>query len=232
MKEESINQQTYSTPKALEVYTTSYLWPYERVMFDAYLKPGMKALDVGCGAGRLAPFWIEREVQVIGIDMVEQFIRQAKSLYPHLDFQVMNAAELKLPNAAFDFVFFSNQGIDYTERHQAVLAEAYRVLKPGGFFVYSAHNSLSLPRTRRAWRKFFRDWRAWRVGYHFRIEHHPNGDLHVAHNNIWSEQRLIKAAGFTVVEILSNNRRFPRWPKIFTGIFTRWPMYVCRKPEK
>ena len=229
MREELINRTTYSTSKALEIYSVSYLWPYEVVLLDSYLKAGMKVLDIGCGTGRSTRFIAERGGQVVGIDMVEAFINKGKELYPDLDLRVMNATRLDFPDQSFDLVLFSNQGIDYTDRREVVIQEACRVLRSHGIFAYSAHNSLSWPRTRKAWRNFFLNFRSWRFGYHFRVEHHPNGDLHVAHNNVWAEIRLLQRVGFRVIEILSNHSRFSSWPKLLVGLFTRWPLYVCRK---
>lgn len=229
MRQEAINKLTYSTNKALEVYTTSYLWPYERVLFSDYVRPGMIVLDVGCGVGRLTKYWWEHKVNFIGIDMVRQFIDRAREIYPSADFQVMNAASLEFADASFDLVFFSNQGIDYTERRLEVMREAHRALKPGGWWIFSSHNSLALPRTRKGWANLFENFSVWRWGYHLRVEHHQNGDLYVAYNNLWAETRLIEQAGFEVVEVLSNSQRWPRWPRFITAFTTRWPMYVCRK---
>ncbi len=227
--QEAVNQKTYSTPKALEIYSASYLWPYEEILFESYFKQGMSVLDIGCGTGRSTNFLKERGLKVVGVDMVETFINQGKTMYPSLDLRVMNAVSLSFPDQSFDIVFFSNQGIDYTDRRDEVITEARRVLKDGGIFAYSSHNSLTLPRTRKAWRNFIRNLGSWRAGYHFRIEHHPNGDLHVAHTNIWSEEKRLRRLGFKVIEILCNHARYPRWPKVLSGLFTRWPMYVCRK---
>jgi SAM-dependent methyltransferase len=188
----------------------------------------MYVLDVGCGTGRSTHFIAERGVRVVGIDMVEQFIEEGKKLYPHLDLRVMNATKLDFPDASFDMVFFSNQGIDYSDRRFDILKEMHRVAKPGATFAYSAHNSLYLPRTVKGWKNLLKNAGRLRLGYHFRVEHHKNGDLYVAHTNVWSETRLLRKAGFEVIEILSNSARFPRLPRILAGLFTRWPMYVCR----
>lgn len=229
MRPEEINKTTYSTPKALEIYTTSYLWPYEEFLFDKYVKPGMKIIDIGCGTGRSTHFLKERGAHVVGVDMVEDFIKKGQEMYPSLDLRVMNATSLDFPDNHFDFVFFSNQGIDYSDRREEILKEAYRVTKSGAIFVYSSHNSLAFPRTRKAWVNFIKNLPNWRPGYHFRVEHHHNGDLYVAHVNIWSESKVLRNIGFSVIDILSNNYKFPRWPKLLTGFFTRWPMFVCRK---
>ncbi|OHA58429.1 MAG: hypothetical protein A2571_01465 [Candidatus Vogelbacteria bacterium RIFOXYD1_FULL_44_32] len=230
MPEEAINKTTYSTAKSVEIYSQLYLWPYEKVLFDRYITPGLSVLDVGCGTGRSTYFLNQRGVTVIGIDMVEAFINHGHELYPELDLRLMNATKLEFPDNSFDIVFFSNQGIDYTDRRLDVLREVYRVTKPGGVFAYSSHNSLYLPRTKKGWVNFGRNLRYFRLGYHFRIEHHPNGDLHVAHNNIWNEAKTLRQLGFKVIEILSNSQRFSSLPKLITGLFTRWPLFVCRKP--
>lgn len=229
MKPEEINKKTYSTPKALEIYTKSYLWPYEEFLFDKYIKFGMKILDIGCGTGRSTHFLVERGAQVIGIDMVESFINKGREMYPGLDLRVMNATKLEFLDNHFDFVFFSNQGIDYSDRRKEILEEAYRVTKSGGLFAYSSHNSVAFPRTKKSWKNFIKNLPNWRWGYHFRVEQHPNGDLYVAHVNVWSESRALRKVGFKVIDILSNNGKHPHWPKILTGLFTRWPMFVCRK---
>ncbi len=230
MSQESINKQTYSTQKALEVYSTSYMWPYEQVLFDSYVKPGMRVLDVGCGTGRSTSFLAKRGADVVGIDMVDLFIEEGKKLYPGLDLRVMNATKLDFPDNFFDFVFFSNQGIDYTEHRTDVHSEAFRVTKPGGLYAFSSHNSLRLPRSIASWKNLLTNIHRWRPGYHVRVEHHENGTLHVAHTNIWSEQALLKSVGFELIEVLDNDAASPRRHPLVTGFLSRWPMYVCRKP--
>jgi SAM-dependent methyltransferase len=230
MEFEKINKNTYSTPEAVKIYSKDYLWPYEKFLFEQYLKPEFRVLDLGCGTGRSTKYLATKCSRVIGVDVSMPFIEQGKTLYPELDLRVMNAAELSFPDDNFDFVFFSNQGIDYSNRRQEIISEAYRVLKPEGIFAYSGHNSLAWPRSWQATKRFIEQLPHWRLGYHVRVEHHPNGDLYVSHNNIWAEEKLLNEVGFQLVEVLVNSYYYPRLPKIIVGLFVRWPMYVCRKP--
>lgn len=228
VKQEEVNRATYSTPKALSIYSKLYIWPYETALFDKYLKPGMRVLDLGCGTGRSTKYIAERGVAVTGVDMVASFIEKGKAMYPELDLRVMNATKLDFPDASFDFVFFSNQGIDYSDEREKIRREAHRVLKPGGIFAYSSHNSITIPRTRRTARDFIKNIPRLRLGYHVRSEFHENGELQIGFNNIWGETRAIESDGFKVLEIWENRPR-PSWPRILVGIFERWPMYIAQK---
>ena len=228
-KFEDVNRTTYSTPEAVEIYSRDYVWPYEKFLFETYIKFEDRILDLGCGTGRSTKYLAEKSKYVIGIDMSSLFIDRGKSLHPELDLRVMNAADLLFPDNYFDFVFFSNQGIDYSDQHGKIIKEANRVLKAGGIFAYSSHNSLFVPRTWKTLQEFIKNISNWTSSYHVRVEHHENGDLYVAHNNIWAEGKMIRQAGFQLIEVLTNSYSHPRLPQIIVGLFARWPMYVCQK---
>jgi ubiquinone/menaquinone biosynthesis C-methylase UbiE len=75
-----------------------------------------------------------------GIDISETFIRHAREAEDDhplgIDYRLASAVDLPLAGASFDFVtaFMSLMDIPETER---VLAEVFRVLRPGGFFQFS-----------------------------------------------------------------------------------------------
>jgi SAM-dependent methyltransferase len=67
-------------------------------------------------------------------------------------------------DASFDFVLFSFNGLDHIDHDGRVeaLQEINRVLAPGGLFLFSAHNLLSVPRLFAfPWRRVGR--RPWRL---------------------------------------------------------------------
>jgi ubiquinone/menaquinone biosynthesis C-methylase UbiE len=101
---------------------------------------GLSGLDIGCGEGHNTRLLANRKARMTGIDIAETFIahaRQAEAQEPlGIDYRVASAVELPFADATFDFAtgFMSFMDIPETDR---VLAEAWRVLKPGGFLQFS-----------------------------------------------------------------------------------------------
>ncbi|MEN1927878.1 class I SAM-dependent methyltransferase [Luteimonas sp. MJ250] len=100
-------------------------------------------LDVGVGGGRTTGYLQGVARTYRALDISENMAAACRALYPDADVSVGDARSLAAyPDGSFDLVLFSFNGIDYidhTDRKQ-VLAAAYRVLRPGGAFVYSSHN--------------------------------------------------------------------------------------------
>ena len=101
---------------------------------------GLFGLDVGCGEGHNTRLLAEHGARVVGVDISETFIRhasEAEQEYPlGIRYEVASAVELPFDGESFDFVtaFMSLMDISETGR---VLAEVFRVLRPGGFFQFS-----------------------------------------------------------------------------------------------
>lgn len=60
-----------------------------------------KVLDLGCGSG-IYTNYLSSSHQVVGVDIQEKFIQQARQKYPSLDFQVASAYELPFNDNKFD----------------------------------------------------------------------------------------------------------------------------------
>jgi SAM-dependent methyltransferase len=112
---------------------------------------GLSLLDLGCGAGRdvyIASQLVGKEGRVVGVDMTTEQLEVAKQHqqwhadkfgYGNVDFKLGNIeklGELGLPDASFD-VIFSNCVINLCADKEAVVREAYRLLKPGGELFFS-----------------------------------------------------------------------------------------------
>lgn len=101
---------------------------------------GLRGLDIGCGEGHNTRLLAQRGARMAAVDIAEVFIEQARAQEKHdplgIDYQVASAVELPFNEHTFDFAagFMSFMDIPETDR---VLAEAYRVLKPGGFLQFS-----------------------------------------------------------------------------------------------
>jgi len=99
------------------------------------LKPGMKVLDLACGAGRHAKVMNELGLNAIGVDLSENSIATAKKMEnPTLNFAVHDMRE-PLPFQDLDVVFnlFTSFGyFNSKSENLMVLNSAYNALKPGG----------------------------------------------------------------------------------------------------
>ena len=102
------------------------------------LEPGMKLLDLGCGPGTITMGLAEAVSpgEVHGIDMEESQIALAQaaaeaSNHTNAIFHVGNALSLPFEDESFDVVH-AHAVIMHIPDTRAALAEARRVLKPGG----------------------------------------------------------------------------------------------------
>jgi ubiquinone/menaquinone biosynthesis C-methylase UbiE len=122
--------------------------------FFAMMPPveGSAGLDIGCGEGHNTRLLAQRGARVTAIDIAPTFIAYAQELEAQeplgIDYRVASAVELPFPNAAFDFAIACMSLMDIAET-DCVLAEAYRVLRPGGFLQFSiAHPCFDTPHRR------------------------------------------------------------------------------------
>jgi len=101
---------------------------------------GLSGLDIGCGSGHNTRLVAHMGAHMTALDGSRVFLRHAAGenagpAYP-IRYLEASAVELPFPAASFDFAtaFMSFMDIPETE---AVIAEAHRVLKPGGFLQFS-----------------------------------------------------------------------------------------------
>ena len=103
------------------------------------LQPGEDVLDLGSGAGTdslVAAQMVGAEGSVTGIDMTPEMIAKARASAEELatgnvEFVESEAERLSFADASFDVVI-SNGVIDLIPDKDAVFAELFRVLRPGG----------------------------------------------------------------------------------------------------
>ena len=98
-------------------------------------KPGQHALDVGCGTGLITHHMAEavgKNGTVVGIDISEGMLAQArKERRPNTTLVSMAAERIVFRDESFDIVTLG-EVLTYLLDPFAALAEARRVLKPGG----------------------------------------------------------------------------------------------------
>jgi SAM-dependent methyltransferase len=113
---------------------------------------GLLGLDIGCGEGHNTRLLAGRGARVRGVDVSRGFIRHARRSEEQerlgIAYQIGSGVKLPYSDTAFDFAtaFMSFMDIPETE---CVVAEAYRVLKPGGFLQFSiTHPCFDTPHRR------------------------------------------------------------------------------------
>tara|TARA_B110001452_G_scaffold177021_1_gene148461 strand:+ start:192 stop:1337 length:1146 start_codon:yes stop_codon:yes gene_type:complete len=103
---------------------------------------GLRVLDVATGPGMIADAVAARgHAEVVALDFSPEMLRVAQSVVDkHPDGCVKllegDASALKLPDNSFDAVIIGF-GLLHLPKPQLALAEAFRVLKPGGMLSYS-----------------------------------------------------------------------------------------------
>lgn len=135
---------------------------------------GLTGLDVGCGEGHNTRLLAEQGTHVTGVDISRTFVRHAREAETRqprgIDYELASAVDLPFEDASFDFAtaFMSLMNIPETE---VVLAEVFRVLKPGGFLQFSIEHPCFNPPHRRTLRDDDGHAYAREVGQYFRAIH-------------------------------------------------------------
>jgi ubiquinone/menaquinone biosynthesis C-methylase UbiE len=105
------------------------------------VRDGMTVLEIGAGAAQCSR-WLSRhhDVRVVASDLSMGMLRTARRIggtTPALPLVQCDGLALPLADASVDRVFTAYGVVPFVADSGAVLAEAARVLRPGGRFVFS-----------------------------------------------------------------------------------------------
>lgn len=107
---------------------------------------GRRVLVLGCGGGQDAIALARRGAQVVGIDLSDEQIRFARELAQKEGLEVPfvqgNVEELPDVDAESQDVVVSAHTLNYVEHVDRCFAEVFRVLRPGGLFVFSVQHPM------------------------------------------------------------------------------------------
>ncbi len=120
---------------------------FDRVLSHGIGVSGQRVLDLGTGTGTMARQFAQRGCEVVGLDIAEPLIAQARALDKEhgvtVDYRIGRAEDTGLGEGSFDVVT-AGQCWHWFDR-TAAAAEAMRLLVPGGAIAIAHFDWLPLP---------------------------------------------------------------------------------------
>jgi len=110
-----------------------------RYLLARELVAGKRVLDIACGEGYGSRLLAERAAQVSGVDIAAETVNHARATYGagNLEFLLGDCAAIPFEAGTFDVVV-SFETIEHHDKHEKMISEIRRVLKPDGILVISS----------------------------------------------------------------------------------------------
>ena len=115
---------------------------------------GQSMIDLGCGTGYFHSSLAQKfpRASIVGVDLAEGMVRHAARNHPRGVWLCGDAENLPLAESSIALIF-SSLAFQWCENVDALFAEVYRVLSPGGSVVFSTLGPDTLHELRSAWRE-------------------------------------------------------------------------------
>jgi len=96
--------------------------------------------DFGCGPGQTAKHLKNLGIEISGLDLSASILEQARTIHPDIHFQKGNILELEFENDSIGGVVAFYAIVHFTEEQvEMAFREMFRVLQPGGIFLFTYH---------------------------------------------------------------------------------------------
>jgi len=133
-----------SEDKSIKLGHPSYVWRFGQdrrldLMSQHVPLEGQRILDIGCGLGMYVRKLLAVSDDVYGVDIDPEKVAEASQQLPHI--QIASAESLPFEAASFDVVLM-HEVIEHVTDDRRAVAEALRVLAPGGHVLIFVPNRL------------------------------------------------------------------------------------------
>ncbi len=114
---------------------------FHRYVLCSEIVKGKTVLDIASGEGYGSNILAKYAERVIGVDISSEAIEFARSKYytPNLNFMAGDATKIPLADASVDVVV-SFETIEHHDKHEEMMSEIKRVLRPSGLMILSSPN--------------------------------------------------------------------------------------------
>ncbi|MCE7982159.1 MAG: class I SAM-dependent methyltransferase [Caldilinea sp. CFX5] len=111
-------------------------WLLASALYQSQSPQPYAVLDAGCGTGRTAIELARRGIDIVGVDLDEVMLQQARAKAPHLDWRLGDLSVIAL-HKSFDLIVMAGNVMIYLTpgTEAATVANMASHLKPGGLLV-------------------------------------------------------------------------------------------------
>ncbi|MBL3705991.1 methyltransferase domain-containing protein [Sulfitobacter sp. BDSS02] len=135
-----LERREWSEPSVASAYASGFAQASDMVVPQLVTAveagPETDALDLCCGHGNVSAGLVAAGARVTGLDFSEVMLDLARTAVPDTRFVHGDAMNLTFPDASYDAVTIGF-GMPHVPEPPRVLAEARRVLRPGGRIAFS-----------------------------------------------------------------------------------------------
>lgn len=218
------------------------LWESEEKIFVRLFKKEDSILELGCGAGRIAMGLYELGYKnILATDFAKNMVKKARYLAKVLNYAIpirqCDALVLEFEDSVFEGVIFGFNGlmqIPKKEQRAKAIEEMFRVLKPGGFAVFTSHLR-SFNKHKRFWEKEKALWKKNKQNlalddFGDRFEATDMGDLYIHVPDRNEIEKVVKSIGFKIEALVPRSVIANESPEVreFSDECVFW---VLRKPQ-
>lgn len=128
-----------------EMYQSIFDYKKEFQFYNRLLKKYKckKILEIGCGSGNLAPFFLKAGYNYVGLDLFKEMIKIAKEVEPKARFIQGDMRKLKLKDK-FDAILIAGRSFTYLTTNEDVmnaLKSINKTLKKNGVLIFNNFNA-------------------------------------------------------------------------------------------